>query len=704
MSIRLCSQLLIAISSLQTFAQTPARTAAPSRPVDAARLMSITYGEPSWNMDSTKIDSAYLVMRDKNTGKIVQIQLEETEPDSSQFVGQFSVSMGPNESIQPEIFIPPKELRGKDKDNRKLYDLIKNDKLVRKPVIWKKNERGQAMIDVYDTREQAEAALAAYQEQQNLAKEQAKSKMVKAVPSKAAIEAAMLAEKKAALDKLAMEAAKRESERIRLEQIEKQKLEERERAAKAATEKERAERRAKAEGLAQDALAAYNDSNFEGAENLFRLAVETDPENKSYLYKYGVTLYRNKKYNEALVTLKLARVKEQEELEKHYYMGLTYYRLAELQNAQEEFNKVAPSSDPILGPSATFYLGVIHFTLEKWEPAKKAFETVIDNSRDPRMDEEAEAYIEKIANAMAFAKLRDKKFTVTGLVGAMYDSNVLLSPDVPSDQGAATDIKDFRLMTVGSLEWRAIFNQRHELSPQASANLTNSLKNDSASADPFIYNLNIPYSWKGVLWGKGFKLTVKPAEEMLYMAPSSDSSTKVLILNSQYLAVDGTFVMSPSYFASYGAEYRLDNSLLDSSIGINDADAGKITVRTSHSVFLDKARKEAVIGSLSYTKNQAKGSEKLYTRYDGGVTYVRPMKWNASWSAGLAFYQAKYPNSALGRSDFNTTLSAGISKPIKEWFTWGATGSYTKNNSTDTSTYEYSKYVIMTTATFATDF
>lgn len=704
MSIRLCSQLLFAISSLHAFAQAPARTGAPSRPVDSGRLMSITYGEPSWNTNSSQIDSAFLVLRDKNTGKIVQIQLEETEPDSSQFVGQFSVSIGANESIQPEIFIPPKELRGKDKDNRKLYDMIKNDKLVRKPVIWKKNERGQAMIDVYDTREQAEAALAAYQDQQELAKEQAKSKLVKEVASKAVIEAAMLAEKKAALDKLAMEAAKRESDRIRLEQIEKQKMEEREKAAKAATEKERAERKAKADSLAKDALTAYDQGDFEGAEKLFKMAVEADPENRSIYFKYGVTLYRNQKYNDAIVTLKLAQVKNQEELEKHYYMGLAYYRLGEIEAAIAEFNIVAPSGDPILGPSSTFYLGVMYFSLEKWTESKKSFETVIDTSQDPRMDEEAEAYLDKIANAMAYAKMREKKFTLTGLVGVMYDSNVLLSPDVPADQGAATDIKDFRLLTVADLEWRAIFNQKHEWSPHVTANLTNSLKNESASADPFIYNLNLPYSWKGILWGKGFKLTVKPAEEMMFMAPSSDSSTKTMILNSQYLAVDGTFVMSPSYFASYGIEYRIDNSLLESSEGINDADAGKYTVRTSHSVFLDKSRKEALVGSLSYTKNQAKGSEKLYSRIDGGVSFVRPTKWNASWNAGLNFYQVKYPNSALGRSDFNTTLSAGLTKPIKEWFTWGATASYTKNNSTDTSTYEYSKFLIMTTATFVTDF
>lgn len=696
-----CSFFLLALISCNVFAQNPHHG---NRPVDAGRLMSISYGSSSWNADSKKIDSAYLVLRDKASGKIVQIQLEETEPDSSQFVGTFSVNIGESGSIQPEIFIPPKELRNTDKDNKKLYDMIRSNKLVRKPVIWKKNDKGQAMIDVYDTREQAEAALAAYQEQQKLDRDQAKTKLVKPIPSQAAIEAAMMAEKKAALDKLAMEAAKRESERVRLEQIERQKLEEREKTARAASEKERAERQRKADSLHQDALIAYDQGEYAAAEKFFKEAAELEPDNTSYLFKYGVTLYRNQKFNEALVTLKLAQVTAQEELEKHYYMGLTYYRLGELDGAKNEFSIVAPSGDPILGPSSTFYLGVIAYTLENWNDAKKAFETVIDTSQDPRMDEEAEAYLDKIANAMAFQKLREKKFTFTGLVGAMYDSNVLYATDVPGDQGTQTKIKDFRFLTIADIEYRAIFNQRHEWSPHAFANLTNSLKDESAAADPFVYNVNLPYSWKGILWGKGFKLTVKPAEEIMYMAPSNGASTKALILNSQYLAMDGTFVMSPNYFATYGMEYRRDDSSLESSTGPNDADANKYTLRTNHSVFLDKARKEAVTASLSYARNQAKGSEKTYNRIDGGVFYARPMKWNASWNLGVNFYQVKYPDSTLGRSDFNTTISAGLNKPIKEWVTWGITGYYTKNDSTDSETYEYSKYVIMTTATFVTDF
>ncbi len=675
-----------------------------AKSIDPSRLMSISYGSSSWNTDSKKIDSAYLIMRDKKTGKIVQIQLEETEPDSSQFVGQFSVNMGPGENVSPEIFVPPSEVRGTDRDNRKLYDMIRNNKLPRKPVIWKKNDKGQALIDVYDTREQAEAAMKAYQSEQKLAQEQKQKALVKPVPSEAEISAAVLAEKKNALDKMAIEAAKREADRVRLEQIERQKAEERAKAAREASEKERLERRARAAKIHGEALTFYDQGDFVEAERLFKQVVELDPGNPAYYFKYGISLYRNEKYNGALVVFNLAQVGAKSELEKRYYMGLTYYRLGEIDAALKEFDTVAASQDSVMAPSAIFYKGVILFTVEKYDESKKAFETVIDTSKDPRMDEQAEEYLDRIANAMAFQKMRASKFTLTGIVGAMYDSNVLLAPDVPPEQGSVTDISDFRLLTIADLEYRPIFTQHHEWTPHANAGLTNSANPKAAPADPFLYNLNLPYSYKGVMGKKGFKLTVKPSYEILFMAPSASASTKANILNSYYLGFDATIIMSPNYFASYGFEYRVDDSRLDSSAGINDADANKYTLRTTHSLFLDKARKEALVGSAGYVMNAAKGGDKKYKRIEGAVIYVRPTKWNASWSVGLNLFSLKYPQSTTSRSDFNSTISTGITKPIRDWVTWGVIGSYTKNNSTEKTTNEYSKYLIMTTATFNTNF
>ncbi len=671
-------------------------------PVQAGRLMSITYGSPSWNTNSAKIDAAYLIMRDKATGRIVQINLEETEPDSSQFSGSFSVNIGESDKILPEIFIPPSNLRGTDKDNRKLYEQIQSNKLPRKPVIWKKNERGQATLDVYDTREQAEAALRAYQAQVNLAKAAALAKVAKPLASVNANVVAAQVEKNVLLNQLAREAAKRESDRVRLEQIERQKAEERLREMRALNEQQKADRQARAIVKAGEAMAFFEQAKFAAAEIKFKEAVEIDPENTSYYFKYGVTLYRNEKYNDALVILNLVKTDGRNDLERGYFTGLTHYRLKELDAAMGQFDIVANAGDAVMSPSSEFYRGVILFAQEEYEAAKRAFEKVIDTSNDPRLDEQAETYIDRIATAIIFQKLRENKFTLLSTVGAMYDSNVLLAPDNAPDQGRSTDIADFRLLTIADLEYRPVYTDNHEFFLRGSAGLTNSLKNESAPADPYLYTFAAPYSYKGAMGKKGFKATLKPGYEMLYMA-TGGSSTKTAALMSYFLYADTTIVMNPTWFANYNFEYRGDDSKVVSSVGPDDADAGRYSLRTNQTFFLDKSRKRALIGSLGYVLNAAKGDNRKYNRVEAGAAFTRPWKWETIWNVGVNIYKLDFPDETFKRNDFNVTVSSGISKPVKEWLLWGFSGSYTKNDS-NVAVQEYSKYTILTTATFLTNF
>lgn len=682
------------------FAQTntPAKK---RRSADPSRLMNIAYGATSWNTDSTRIDSAYLVMRDKNTGKTVQIQLEESEPDSSDFNGQFSVNWGDKEKIAPEIFVPPADLRNSAKDYKRLYEMIQANKLPRKPVIWKKNDKGQAVLDVYDTREQAETALKAYQEEQRLQQDMKRKNMIKPVPSTQSLAAATMAEQKAKMEMLALEAAKRETDRVRLEQIERQRAEERLRQARMATEQERAIRRNKAETLAQEALALYNAGDYVQAEKKFKESVDLDPENKKYYFQYGITLYRNQKYNEALVVFHLSQVDEKSGLERQYYMGLTHYRLSEFALALETFHKVGVSQDPVMAPSALFYMGVIQFAQEKYEDAKGKFETVLDTSQDPRLDEQAELYLDRISAQLMFQKMREKKWTLAGTVGAMYDSNVLLATDSSSDQGSSTKKGDLRLLTVGDAEFRPVFNEHHEWSAKFNASLINSKDDSSATADPFIYNLSLPYSYKGVIGKKGVRLNAKPGYELLYMDPNS-TGTKSQILSSYIMLLESTWVMSPNYFATYNFEYRMDDSKLASSVGDNNADANKYSLRTIQSLFLDKARKEALIGNFGYVLNSAKGKNSAFNRIEAGATYVRPTRWNAAWNLALSLYRLNFADADPKREDFNLTISTGLSKPIRDWVTWGVTGSYIKNDSSLPDSYEYDRWTVMTTATFTT--
>ncbi|MGE4132358.1 MAG: hypothetical protein AB7F86_12020 [Bdellovibrionales bacterium] len=660
--------------------------------------MNVSYGSASWNTDPKAIDSAHLMVRDKNTGKMVQILLEETEPDSAKFDGRFNVNLGEGQAIKPEVFIPPKEIRDTEKAYKQMYDMIKKNQLPRKPLIMKTNEKGESVIDVYDTREQAVSAYKAYQEQKRLEDENKKNELLKKAPDKQTQEVAKAAERKAALDKLALEAAKQEADRVRLEQIERQKALEREEAAKKISERERAERRAKAKILAEEALKLFQAGKPIEAEEKFRQSVELDPDNKETYFRYGVTLYTNGKFNEALVVMKLSEVPPDQAFEKNYFMGLTYYRLKELDNAVKEFKTASVSSDKTIGPSSSFYQGVVLYTQEKYEEAKGPFEKVIDTSSDPRMDQQAEEYLDRIAQALIFKKKQEKKFTVTGSIGTSYDSNVTLTAD-QSASGSATNAADVRLHTAAGLEYRAVYTPKNEFALKVDANLTNSSKSTVASSDPWIYDVSAPYTFKGTALSKGYRLNLKPDYQLIYMDPDS-TGTKGKILSAYFLDIDNTFVMHANYFAQYVVTVRKDTFSLSSSTGDNNYDAMKYVAKTNQIFTLDKQKKESLTANFGYTINQAVGKNKYFDRIDFGASYSRPIGWGSSLSLGFAAYWLNYSKSDDKRKDFSNTLTVGFTKPIREWVTWSTTGSYSKNNSTVTSTYEYTRYIIMTTATF----
>lgn len=686
----------LAAFSLHAQISKPPKKETPKAPPSDGRAMNIEYGAPSWNTDPRSIDSAYMVMKDKASGKLVQIQLEETEPDSSQFNGKFHVQLG-DKQLEPQVYVPPKELRNPERDYMKVHQLIQANKLEAKPLIVKKNEKGQTLIDVYDTEQQAAAAQKVWDEQQSLEAQAKKQSLVKQLPTKEQAKMAAEVTQQVELAKLAVQAKAQEADRIRLEQIERQKALERERAAKSASEKERTARKAQAKKLADEAMEYYQKGDFGLAEGKFRQAIDLDPENRKFSFQYGVTLYRLQRFNEAIVVLKLANVEPSLEAERSYFLGLTHYRLNELDSAAKELKRASAAKDPAMAASATFYLGVVQFSQENYEAAKAAFETVIDTSQDPRLDQQAEDYIERIAQSMMFKKMQEKPWTLTGTVGANYDSNVTYSPD-PSASATATKIDTLRLNTVADVAYRAIYNREHELSAKLNANLTNSLRDSAATADPWLYNLSVPYNHKGILFGKGHVLGVKPGYEQLYLLDPKDKT-----LVSTLVDVDNTFVMRGDWVAIYNVQIRQDKFDLSSSTGDNNFDAMKYTLKTTQVRYMDKTKKEALIGNLGFIYNNAEGKNKKYYRLDAGATYTRPMKWGYAWNVGLSAYRAKYSKADPQRTDLNFAFTTSLEKPIRDWVTWSVSGTFTKNDSTDESTYEYDKFVILTQAVFTTN-
>lgn len=711
-----CTLLLF---SAQSIAQRPEVDAAKARPVKrrafkkkanpkkitGERPTTIEYGSAGWNRSATKVDSAFLFIRDKESGKLAKVVLDETAPDSSTFKGNFSLGWASEAKTEPEVYIPPQNLVG-EKGMEKFKSMLRAGKLKRKPVVYHTDQDGRQMVDVYDTKEQAVQAYKAFKQETELAKrkEQADDLLVNANTDEATMEVAAQAEQQKLLKQLESEAAKREAERIRLEQLELQKAEERRKAAAALAEAEKKRRQNEAVRLGEQGMQKFLANDFAGAAELFKQAVEMDPLNTNYNLNYGIALYRQEKYNEALVILHTTPENEGRKTEKFYYEGLSYYNLKEINPAKLKFEFVKQQTDPNLSPSAAFYLGLLHMAEERYDKAEENFQFVLDNSNSPELDNQAEAYIESLASLKAFAKKRQKPFTAAITLGAMYDSNVLLTPSGQAAQDATgSEEADIRAIASGTLAYRAIYNKKHEWTPKYFNYLIYSSKEEASPADPFVNNVSLPYSYKGTAFNKGYKLTINPQYETINMDINEDGAQE-LIYNSTVLNIDNTFVMSGMWIASYIAEIRLDESSIASATGDNDLDSTKYTLRTNHINFLDNKRKKLLSSYASLIQNDAKGKNRTYTRIDLSSTYIKPLNWwKSTWTFGLTVYRQEFTQDDDGRTDMNTTVATGISRPVNEWLTWSLNMDYSTNNST-VDDFTYQRYSATSTFTATTDF
>ena len=565
-------------------------------PIDSSKVVKLTYGYPPWNKDPEKIDSATILLREGKTGQLIQISVEETAPDSSVFSGLYSLSWNNLQALNPEFYIPPQDLIEDQKNGMtKITEMIKSGQLRRKAFILRKYNTGLQVIEIYDSKDQAKLAMRAFRAEEELSRVTTLDSDLKnqQVVTRSAIDAASLAEQ--------IEEQKRAAEslieRARLAQLEALKAAENVKKFELLTPKQKQEKQKLAAQTAKDALADYQNSKTDEALKKFETATITDPENKSYFFQYGIVLYKAEQFNRSLVVLDLAqdmeldKKSEVDPVEINYYVGLNNYRLKLYKDAMSAFDQVVASNHEVLSGSARFYIGVCHFEQVHYKEAQESFQGVLDNSKDPKLDERAEQYIEQILRVQQFEAERAKKWYVSGTFGLIFDSNVTYSSDIAL-QNTPTNTAGERVLTTGSLKYRPVYEADHEFATQI--DITNIYTTDTSlrfsqtlhNTDPFLVDLTAPYTFKGIFLGKGYKLDVVPGYESLSM--SINSNTDKVIQNSLILKSLGTVIMDENWFANYNFELRQDNSNLDASTGDDNESAVNIKLTDANLFFLNK--------------------------------------------------------------------------------------------------------------------
>lgn len=682
--------MLPAKKPVQTQKRKPAPTPKGVQ-VDPRTALRISYGYPAWNKSPTQIDSGSLIMRDRVSGKLVQIHLIEDAPDSSVFAGLYSIGWNEGQRLQVDFFVPPQELLQSPQGMKQIAAMIANNQMPRKPFIFRRSRtRGQS-IEIFDTVEQARAALQAYQ-----AEQQVQGLQNKKYPSDQQVDTAQLAAELKQKEEAALAAA----ERVRLEQIEAQRLAEMKAREAAANKREKAKRKKEGQQIAEEGLALYREGKFQEASDRFASAIELDPDNRSYYFQYGVALYKIDQYNKSLVYLNKAEDANVNAAEKDFFIGLNHFRLKEYPEAARAFDRVAQTKDPNLSPSAQFYKGVTHFEEKQWDDAQAAFQVVLDTSTDPQLDERAEMYIEQILRIRQFEAEKARKWQVSATVGAQYDSNINLISESSLSQGAATDTEGYRSLLMGSVRYRPVYTETREWAVQLDGLYMYSVDNsfehspELRNADPMVVGVSAPWSHKGLLFGKGYKLDITPGFESISMG--IEDGTQKEIISSLYLNFGNLFIMSNKLYSNINLELRNDSNKMASQTGDNDLSAFRVKLLNSNLHFVSDDKTKIMTTEVALTQNNAAGRNTTYNRLDLALGWIQPFYWDTTATAKLGYYFLSYPEHTDSRTDNNLTLTLGGIKKLNDVFSAGLVATYSDNMSNATA-YTYKKWTTMLT-------
>lgn len=619
--------------------------------------------------NSIQGDSRPLRVRDSESGKVAQVMLHRRGGPSGPWSGFFII----------QFFIG---------DNR--------------PRILEFSDPGQAPFYAYAIPGQTVQRIVLFKSADELAKFVAvQEQKQKAKPVVAAPAAKVLSPQ--AVRRLERQAReeKRQQEKTQLvleeEQAKQRALMLEQQAALSLAEKNR--KKNTAANMVKEADKLYAKQDYAGAERKYAMAVDMDPEEDSYYYRYGVTLYKVENYNKSLATLSMADVPADLSLEKDYYIALNHLKLRDYDKARKEFVEIRGENDATLSPMASFFAGNIEMQQQKFPEARSSMEYVLDNSKDPQLDRSAEDLLNQIDKMQAFYESKKEKFRFTGFVGAVYDGNVLNV----AENNVTTDVKAFRLnygasaLAIWNRTPTSDFGTQIGVSDYYSTNT--SFQGDAVlqTADPLQLDLSLPFHKEFEFSKRSLNWELVPTYRSIYMSPTGGTRSEVI----RSLGVNTTLaapVQSDMLMAAR-LEVSKEETLLDSSVGDDDQSALRYGVTLLPTWILDLKGEKSLTLDAGYLINQAEGRNYRYKRSSLGLTYAFAAWWKSNASLRAEYSSQNYDEAVTTRIDSNPIVTAAFNKDLKRNVNWLMSVQYNVGDS-DEDSYDYNKFVVTSLFTF----
>jgi tetratricopeptide (TPR) repeat protein len=604
--------------------------------------IEIQYSAPAENLDSNLSETLLFLIVDRESLKFARVTLEETGPRSGVFSATAFVQIEGLEKplLQPALFKIPRALYSSKTLDADLPELIRNQKLIRKPFFFKKRGTELSMI-IFNQREEA---LAAY------------NQYLKDYQGKTTLDPDLL--KNAYSPQVNLEDTLRLAEEL------------------------------------------YAGEKFQESAEVYRKVLAQDPQNTLMRFKLGVALYRLNSYSEAIRELEQAKPEKGfEPVERLYFMALAHLKQKNYPEALKLFAQVRAFKDKEISPMGAYFSGVIKFEQRELDEAQALFEETLDTATDPAVDRQAEAFIEQILEEKQILERQKRKWTLNLNLSLFYDSNILVAPR----ETEATGLSGYRLTHGVNLNYRPRLTRKDEGSLTLyytdfnSRDDTFQNKKDFQDADPMMLGLSCLYRRQFVAWGMANQWQWSPGIDILHLNADKEGGRERL-MDSYYLDQRWTLVIGPTRFSAVNFEIRRDEFTLNRP-PTEVMSGNKFTLGTSQIWLLGERKSHTILADLSLQSHQAEGDNQKYLRYTLSPAYSAPLSDLYVFVGKLAYTQTDFFSHELSRKDAMISPTLVLQRKLFESIQLMLIANYSSNSSS-LPTSSYDKYTIMTQLTW----
>ncbi|HEY1078729.1 MAG TPA: tetratricopeptide repeat protein [Bdellovibrio sp.] len=460
------------------------------------------------------------------------------------------------------------------------------------------------------------------------------------------------------------------------------------------SKEEKRRKQAQAQSLVQKADELYQKQDFDSAADNYEKATELDPENDSYYYRYGVSLYKSNEFNKSLAALSIADVNQDQAVEKDYYIALNHLKLKDYDKALKKLKDVQDENDPNISPTAAFFAGTIEYQQQKFPAARKSIEYVLDNSKDTQMDKAAEEMLEQIDRMETFYASKNEKYRFIFFAGPVYDQNVL---NVATNN-VATDVQAYRVnygaSALGVWYRSATSDLGTQLSVSDYYSTDNKFQGNATlqTADPLEFAFTVPFHKEFVTKDRSYNWELVPAIKSIYMSPSG--GTRSEIIRSSGLSTSLATPLRRDWYVSAKIDVFVDQSYLTTTSSDDDQSGKRYSVSVTPTKLLDLKGEKSISTDISYLINQTDGKNYRYNRVGFGVTYGFPGWWKSNASLRAEYAMQSYGEATTTRTDNTAMVTASMSKDLTKRWNLATTLQYTMAQS-ELETYKYNKLMAM---------